>query len=44
VTPAEAIPDSGEIAAFFWAMKVKQGFKCRVYKTPECRMDEVMGT
>lgn len=25
-------------------MKVKQGFKCRVFKTPECRMDEVILT
>lgn len=24
-----------------WNMRVKQGFKCRVYRTPECKADEV---
>lgn len=40
--PAEATPDAGGEAGFMWAMKVKQGFKCRVYKTPECRAEEVI--
>lgn len=39
--PEEAIPDGGGELGFMWAMKVKQGFKCRAYKTPECRADEV---
>eukprot|EP00752_Nemacystus_decipiens_P003287 g3042.t1 len=40
--PAEAAPDADGDAGFVWAMKVKQGFKCRVYKTPECRAKEVL--
>lgn len=40
--PVEQVPDAAvEAVGFVWAMKVKQGFKCRVYKTPECRLNEV---
>lgn len=40
--PVEQVLDAvGEAAAFVWAMRVKQGFKCRVYQTPECRQNEV---
>ncbi|CAN0109882.1 unnamed protein product [Scytosiphon promiscuus] len=36
-------PQIGETpAGFVWAMKVKQGFKSKVYRTPECRPDEVV--
>ncbi|CAM9599291.1 unnamed protein product [Laminaria digitata] len=31
----EAAPDPSG-GAFVWAMRVKQGFKCKVYGTPEC--------
>ncbi|CAM9610765.1 unnamed protein product [Ectocarpus fasciculatus] len=38
----EASPHGGDSIAELWAMKVKQGFKCRVYKTPACRPNEVV--
>lgn len=31
----EAAPDPSG-GAFVWAVRVKQGFKCKVYGTPEC--------
>ncbi|CAM9358609.1 unnamed protein product [Hapterophycus canaliculatus] len=37
ISPKDETP-----TGFMWAMKVKQGFKCKVYKTPDCRQDEVM--
>ncbi|CAM9980429.1 unnamed protein product [Ectocarpus sp. 12 AP-2014] len=38
----EVSPHEGDSLAELWAMKVKQGFKCKVYKTPACRPDEVV--
>ncbi|CAN0140230.1 unnamed protein product [Ectocarpus sp. 4 AP-2014] len=38
----EISPHERDSLAELWAMKVKQGFKCRVYKTPACRPGEVV--
>lgn len=37
-----AVVESGDIGGVSaWMMRVKQGFKCRVYGTPECTSDKV---